>query len=156
MYRFGIVEETANQILMEESPNRLNGTALVIISVCVLGIAIYPDSPAHSLPARVVVATLALGILCAAMIGFVRSKIMFDGNTGMLRIRRRLGGFQFNSEHRLAEIREIYETIHPRRRLCGLGLRLSSGKKRPLSIWEESYNLTAEAEKLNQFIQKFR
>src|SRR5258705_219065 len=112
-YRFEVVEQARTQITFTESPNYIDGIVFGVLGVLVVGIAVHElvATEAQLLGTAVMLAG-AVFLWVGAACGFVRSKVILNGETQRLHVQRQLAGMKFENDYAFPEIKRVYETTN--------------------------------------------
>jgi hypothetical protein len=150
--RLLLVEHSKDRFAILEAPHRFTGWAFILVGI---GLAVTAlDLPNPQLAGTALIVLMSVSVLSLGLLALVRSTISIDRKSGILRVRRRLLGIEWEKQYSAANIERVFE----RKTRGGNGLRLElvGGRKKNLTLFTEYLSLSEQAGTLHYFIQGSR
>ena len=160
-YRLDLIRDSADELTYEESANYGDAFTCFVIGISFLAFAVALNHGGTAdLSRRKLPASLFLGgfcFCCFAVPCLVKSRITLNRDQMILLVRRSLFGVSWMHQYRIDDIEEIFEGAGARGgNRKQLGLELTNGRTKRLTIWAKRASLSTEEAHFNSVLRQIR
>jgi hypothetical protein len=160
-YSLDLIRDSADELTYEESANYGDAFTCFVIGISFLAFAVVLNHGGPGdLSRRKLLASLFLGgfcFCCFAVPYLVTSRITLNRDQMILVVRRSLFGVTWTHQYRIDDIEEIFDGTGARGgNRKQLGLELTNGRTKRLTLWAKRTSLSAEETHLNEVLHQIR